>query len=142
MTIAGATPKLTASARESSSAPKREPVRVKRARPPSKVSRMPANTMNQAAHSYAPRDAITMANTPKKTLPRVKVEGMMMTPLWNRLRRARLRIMRSLEDEGAGCAPPRRVPGLGLRLRSRRHPKLGPLYSASGTPTRRWKMSR
>ena len=114
MTIAGATPKLTASARESSSAPKREPVRVKRARPPSKVSRTPANTMNQAAHSKAPRDAITMAKTPKKTFPRVKAEGMMMTPLCNRLRRARLRITGCPPDGGAGRAPPRRLSGAGL----------------------------
>ena len=107
MNIAGATPKLTASASESSSAPKREPVRVKRAMPPSKVSSTPANTMNQAAHSYAPRDAMTMAKMPKKTLPRVKADGMMMMPLCSRLRPARLGITGCARSGGVGGVPRR-----------------------------------
>jgi hypothetical protein len=50
-----------ASTSESSSAPKREPVRVKRATLPSSTSSVPAKMMNQPAHTYSPREAATMA---------------------------------------------------------------------------------
>ena len=49
ISTAGATPKLTISTSESSSAPKRVPVLLIRANIPSSTSRMPAITMYQPA---------------------------------------------------------------------------------------------
>jgi hypothetical protein len=61
MMYPGATPKEMESTNESSSAPKRDPVRVKRAIRPSSMSNVPAKTMNQPAQIKSPRVAATMA---------------------------------------------------------------------------------
>ena len=61
MMKAGATPNEMASTRESSSPPKADPVRVKRAMRPSKRSVTAAQTMNHPAHAKSPRVAATMA---------------------------------------------------------------------------------
>ena len=58
---AGATPKEIASVSESSSAPKADPVRVKRATLPSSRSSVAEKTMNQPAHAKSPRRAATTA---------------------------------------------------------------------------------
>ena len=58
---AGATPNEIASVSESSSAPKSDPVRVKRATLPSSRSSVAENTMNQPAQAKSPRSAATMA---------------------------------------------------------------------------------
>ena len=76
---AGATPNEIASTSESSSAPKRVPVRESRATRPSSMSRMPANTMNQPAHRKLPLKAETIAQNPKNRLPSVNALGMTTT---------------------------------------------------------------
>jgi hypothetical protein len=57
----GATPNEIASTSESSSAPKRDPVLVKRATLPSSTSSVPAKTMNQPADIKSPREAEMIA---------------------------------------------------------------------------------
>ena len=61
MTSAGAMPKETASASESSWAPKSDPVRVNRATRPSRRSRVAAKTRNHAAQEKSPLSAATIA---------------------------------------------------------------------------------
>ena len=79
MSSAGATPKEMTSTSESSSAPNREPVLDSRATRPSSMSRMPEKTMNHPAHRKFPLKAETIAQNPKKRLPRVNALGITTT---------------------------------------------------------------
>src|SRR5438270_13833718 len=79
MRKAGATPKLTMSTRLSSSAPNRVPVFERRATRPSSASRMPAKKMYHPARPNSPRDASTIAHTPKNRLKSVNRLGTTIT---------------------------------------------------------------
>src|SRR5690606_35714882 len=109
MIRAGATPKLMASTRESSSAPNRVPVWVTRATRPSRRSRALAITTSHAAVLYCPRAADTTAHTPKKRFPSVSALGRMITPRWSRVLTFGLRCL-ARRERGAAWGSSRTDP--------------------------------